>query len=327
MKNELESKKSPDVKIETELKSPASVDKTPEYFKEELDTVEDKSTQLSNERTVNLERITKYLDTNESESEGFLAIKRKLEDLDKQKQEAIKSGKKDIEGLDKKEQENLESEKQDVEQMTKWLDTAKPEELAAIKEKMDKIENQKKETKEPKESNEKKIEKPLEVGDEIFKDGKFYKVFDFESNSGITDLDIKNEFDREKSSGKIGNEQLSEFAAKKRKKLKEEGLTSSRGIKALLEGSDGTFSFNESEVVKVTSPEQKRKLRDMQKDRAAGELKAAKFMGLGGTARFVQGVTEQKETWEEKKFRWAENKRKKKDLKNKTGQEELKQAA
>jgi hypothetical protein len=278
-----------------EQKSPESPERKPDAL-DKLDEIKKGSAMFSRNRVEDVDRVARYLGT--ANKEELNAVKKKLEELEGKKQEAINSS------------------KQEIEKINSWLDGAKPEEIATVKEEMDKIEKQKQGTKESGEKNvEKTSEKPLEVGDEVFKDGKFYKVSDFESTSGVSDLDIKNEFYKEKSNGKIGSEQLSEFTAKKRKNLEKEGLTPTRRVKALLEGSDGYETFDESEVVKVTSLEQKIKLRNMQKDRAKGEIKAAKWMGMGGTARFVQGVTEQKETWEEKRFRMAENIKKKKDLK------------
>jgi hypothetical protein len=141
---------------------------------------------------------------------------------------------------------------------------------------------------------EKPMKKSLEPGDEIYSDGKFYKVYQIHPPESWE----KGKEEREREWGEIVHRlsfdadrtlEREKFDEKKKAELESKG----RGLTALLEGSDGLFEFNENEISRVETPEQRKKIVEMQKQEATAERKAAGYMGLGAMKETVDKITGQ----------------------------------
>jgi len=145
-------------------------------------------------------------------------------------------------------------------------------------------------------------EKPskLEPGDEIFSGGNFYYIHDIHTPSAEEEEKIwaenKPQRDREFQDMaknipyKEGSDRVFEerklFDEKKRQELKEHG----KRITAIMKGSELTIELDERNIIKVETPEQREKIVKMQKGEDAAETRAANFMGLGATKKFVDKV-------------------------------------
>lgn len=153
------------------------------------------------------------------------------------------------------------------------------------------------------ESVEKKEEKPLEPGDEVYSDGNFYKVYDIHYPTAEEEESIwikgKAERDREfedkirmlpfeeGDDRKFREREL--FDEQKKKELKEHGAV----IKAMINGGMEGITLDNRNIMKITSAEQREKIVAMQKDEEKGENLQADFMGMGVTKRIVDKITGQ----------------------------------
>jgi hypothetical protein len=114
------------------------------------------------------------------------------------------------------------------------------------------------------EKKEEKEEKPLEIGDEVYKDGVFYKIHDFLPEY---DYELHDDYLKQKVPGKEGMSEW-EWMAKKKQELAKQGIKPPRRFRAAITsggwgGGKGAFEhFEESDVTRVT-PELKKKIKEM----------------------------------------------------------------
>ena len=272
------------------------------YFKEKLDSTKDQSSKSSQEVVASLTRRIDALDTRANPEEINTIIER-LNNLEKQKQEIIKSGESQVENV--AEAEYVGSEEVETK------DNSKIQKQPEVTEN-NKPENETAETRintQDEKSTETSKEKSLEPGDEIFVNGKFYKVYGFVEESE-NEKELSRELSKEHEDRKVayrghfeegksfqgldeGEKSKLAYVAGRKKELKETGTMPPRKIKALLEGSDAFEEFSENDIVKVTTSEQREKLLEMQKDFQSGEQKAADYMGMGAAQKAVHKLTSQ----------------------------------
>jgi len=256
------------------------------YFKEKLDNTKDQSSKTSQEALDNLTRRIDALDVRANPEEIKTIIGR-LNNLEKQKQEIIKSGESQIRDVAEAEHVNFE----EVETKDNLKIQKQPDVTENNKPKNEKLETEINIQNE--ESTETSKEKPLEPGDEIFVNGKFYKVYSIDS--GLNKKEIHNDYIRKRQMGQItyaGQSEI-EYIAEKEKEFKGKGIVPPRKIQVLLEGSDALEEFDEDKITRVTSPEQREKFKTMQQDLEKGEQKAADYMGIGAVQKAVHKLTSQ----------------------------------
>ena len=149
-------------------------------------------------------------------------------------------------------------------------------------------------------------EQSLAPGDEIFADGNFYKIHGIYRG---TPEDIEREWelaepqrDREfqKRTALLPYKEGSDNFFQERKKFDQEERSKleqrlgRRQITAILEGSDGGFiQLGEENVIRVGSPEERKRIVAMQKEQDAGEARAAGLMGLANTKKMVDRISGQ----------------------------------
>lgn len=130
------------------------------------------------------------------------------------------------------------------------------------------------------ESTETLKEKPLEIGDEVYKDGIFYKVHDFEPEYNI---EMQNDYLDKKNNNQIKpGESQWEWEARRKKELDAEGIKAPRKMRLVITeggvgGEKGAFEENldESQITRVT-PELREKILKMKKESGRGEQFAAR---------------------------------------------------
>ncbi len=130
------------------------------------------------------------------------------------------------------------------------------------------------------ESTETLKEKSLEIGDEVYKDGIFYKVHDFEPEYNI---EMQNDYLDKKNNNQIKpGESQWEWEARRKKELDTEGIKAPRKMRLVITeggvgGGKGAFEENldESQITRVT-PALKEKILKMKKESGRGDQFAAR---------------------------------------------------
>jgi hypothetical protein len=175
--------------------------------------------------------------------------------------------------------------------------------LSNLEKPVEKIEGEKTEIKEETiESSEITKEKPLQPGDEIFKEGKFFKVTDI-SVPSPEEKQFKWESekpDRDREFGEMAKLSLDMNLLEERKKFDEQKRQefekrNGQKISAIIKGGKGTIAqetieLDPENVIRIDSAEQREKIVQMQKEMEETENRAANFAGLGKEKKLVDKI-------------------------------------
>lgn len=143
------------------------------YFYGELNKKGEESAQFSSDKISGLEKSVNNLNLDNSSPEEVNLIKNRLNALESQKQQVIQEGKRKIEGTDIKTTDvgyTPFEEVKEIENVEK-IDDSKISQRPDITNNIKPVENSV--------SPEEAEEKPLEQGDEVYRNGVFYKIHDF----------------------------------------------------------------------------------------------------------------------------------------------------
>lgn len=301
------------------------------FFRDKLYGTKEESSNFSAEAVSKLDEKVADLKLDSLNPEEIKAIKEQVDNLERQKQEALNLGEKGIEKIDaeiskqplseedqaffdrkfkardefsgklnnnKKPLENSNTENSSIEDKEKTDNTVltkKPED--------NQLSDEEKVIENSQDSIEKQGEKPLEPGDEIYSNGNFYKVYDIRNLTAEEErqkwkdgeLDRDKEF-KEKTGllpYKEGSDNFfkerEKFEELKKKELKENGPK----ITAIIEGGEEKIEIDSRNIQKITSSEQREKIVKMQKDEDRAESRAADYMGMGATKKYVDKITGQ----------------------------------
>ena len=145
-------------------------------------------------------------------------------------------------------------------------------------------------------------EKPLQPGDEIFKDGKFFKITDIsvpspEEKQFKWDAEKPN---RDREFSEMSKLSLDMNLLEERKKFDEQKKQefekrNGQKISAIIKGGEGTIAqetieLDPENVIRIDSPEQREKIVQMQKEMEETENRVAKFTGLGKEKKLVDKI-------------------------------------
>lgn len=152
------------------------------------------------------------------------------------------------------------------------------------------------------ESSETTEPKPLEPGDEIFKDGKFFKITDI-SVPSPEEKQYKWEAekpDRDREFSEISKLSLDTNLLEERRKFDEQKRQefekrNGQKISAIIKGGDDTIAqetieLDPENVIRIDNPEQREKIVQMQKEMEETENRAAKVTGLEKEKKLVDKI-------------------------------------
>jgi hypothetical protein len=152
-------------------------------------------------------------------------------------------------------------------------------------------------------SSEIREDKPLQPGDEIFSDGKFYKIYNI-SRPSNEEIEATWERDRPKRDEEFREmtkmlpyKEGSDNFFQERKKFDEQKKKEldQPKISALVKGGPGTIAqemieLDEKNVIRIDTPEQREKIVEMQKEEEETENRAAKAAGFGSEKKMVDKI-------------------------------------
>jgi hypothetical protein len=175
--------------------------------------------------------------------------------------------------------------------------------LSNLEKPAEKIEGEKTEIKEETiKSSEITKEKPLQPGDEIFKDGKFFKITDISVPSpeekefkwGAEKPNRDREFS-EMSKLSFDMDLLEERKKFDEQKKQEFEKRNGQKISAIIKGGKGTIAqetieLDPENVIRIDNAEQREKIVQMQKEMEETENRAANFAGLGKEKKLVDKI-------------------------------------
>ncbi len=212
--------------------------------------------------------------------EEVVAIKQQLGNIERQVQEILGKSQERIKNFDIQKSNIEDIEYEEVEENKDKKISKKPDMTSNSKPIEDKTDDKVEEKETIPKPVEKLEEKPLEVGDEVYKDGVFYKIHDFLP-------EYESEFGKANHHGKMADKQGSfrHFDEKEKRwvvteekrigtnenKLNERDAKPHRQFRAVIVGGGmgggkGAFEhFSEDRVTRVT-PELKEKIKKMQKE-------------------------------------------------------------
>jgi hypothetical protein len=152
------------------------------------------------------------------------------------------------------------------------------------------------------ESSEITEKKPLQPGDEIFKEGKFFKITDI-SVPSPEEKQYKWEAekpDRDREFSEMSKLSLDMNLLEERKKFDEQKKQefekrNGQKISAIIKGGKGTIAqetieLDPENVIRIDNPEQREKIVQMQKEMEETENRAAKVTGLGAEKKMVDKI-------------------------------------